>query len=104
MTNRVGILGLILAAGMALIQPTAALAQDRYHRDGDFRDRGPRREEHIYRERERRGFRDEYRAPVRGGFEWRSNPYVDRSYSRGYVYSAPRYDGYYGPVRPYNCR
>jgi hypothetical protein len=105
MTKRIGVLSLILAAGMAVFQPVAALAQDGGYRDHGFRDRAPRREERVFREQERRDFR----APVRGP-EWRA-PYVERSYrdgrdrSYGYVYAAPRYDRYYyEPARPYNCR
>ena len=100
MTKRIGILSLILAAGMAVLQPVAALAQDRG--DRGFRDRAPRREERVFREQERR----EFRAHVRGP-EWRA-PYVGRAYrdgAYGYVYAAPRYNRYYyEPARPYNCR
>jgi hypothetical protein len=102
MTKRIGMLILILAAGMAIFQPVAALAQDGGYRDRGFRDRAPRREERVFREQERRDFR----APVRER-EWRA-PYVERSYrdrSYGYVYAAPRYNRYYyEPARPYSCR
>jgi hypothetical protein len=100
MTKRIGVLSLILAAGMAVLQPAVALAQDRNYRDRGYRDQ-PRHEER-YREQERRDFR----RPVVRGPEWRA-PYAERSYrdrSYGYGYSAPRYDGhYYSPARPY-CR
>jgi hypothetical protein len=102
MTKRIGILSLILAAGMAVFQPVAALAQDRDHHDRDFRDRAPRREERAFREHERRDFR----GPVSRAPEWRRGPYVDRyvDRSRGYFYAAPRYNYHYVPARPYNCR
>jgi hypothetical protein len=100
MTKRIGVLSLILAAGMAVLQPAAALAQDRNYRDRGYREQ-PRHEER-FRQQERRDFR----GPEVRGREWRE-PYVERSYRErgyGYVYSAPRYDGYYyQPVRPY-CR
>ena len=103
MTKRIGVLSLILAAGMAVLQPTAALAQDRNDRDRGYREQ-PRHEER-FREQGRRDFR----GPEMRGRQWRE-PYVERSYGygyaapRGYVYSAPRYNGYYSqPVQPY-CR
>jgi hypothetical protein len=102
MTKRIGILSLILAAGMAGFQPVAALAQDRGYRDREFHNQAPRREERVFRGQERR----DSHAPVRGT-EWRS-PYVERYHndrSYGYVYAAPRYNRYYyEPARPYNCR
>ncbi|HMF77407.1 MAG TPA: hypothetical protein VK604_17245 [Bryobacteraceae bacterium] len=98
MTKRVGILSLILAAGMAIFQPVAALAQDRFYRDRDSRDRDSRRER-VYRAPDRRDSR---------GRDWRGSngrryQFVDR-YRGGYFYNTPRYNTYYGPVRPYNCR
>lgn len=102
MTKRVGVLSLILAAGMAIFQPVAALAQDRA-RDYGFRDQSPRREQRAFREQGRN-----FRTPLRRERElWRapraSRYFVDRSYGRGYA--APRYNSYYyQPVRPYNCR
>jgi hypothetical protein len=100
MTKRIGMLSLILATGMAIFQPVAALAQDGGYRDRGFRDRAPRHEERVFREQERRDFR----APMRER-GWRA-PYVERSYrDRSYRYAAPRYDRYYyEPARPYNCR
>lgn len=101
MTKRVGILSLILAAAMAVLQPTAALAQDGYNRDHNFRDHSPRREERAFREPERRDFR---------GPQGRDYHYV-APYRGGYAYGGPRYDDrrynnyYYAPARPYNyCR
>jgi hypothetical protein len=99
MTKRIGVLSLILAAGMAIFQPVAALAQDRNYRDRDFREQSSRREQHNFQERQRRDFRRDDRR----GQDWRrqnfSRPYVGGSFSYGYI--ATRY---YQPVRPYNCR
>jgi hypothetical protein len=102
MKSRIGVLSLILAAGMAVLQPSAALAQDRNYRDRGYREQ-PRHEER-FREQERH----EFRGPEVRGREWRE-PYVEHSYGygyapRGYGYSAPRYHNYYyQSMRPY-CR
>jgi hypothetical protein len=101
MTKKVGILSLVLAAGMAVLQPAVATAQDRGGREHNFRDQAPRREERVRRGEERHDFR----SPAGRLPEWHSAPYVGRSYAErpyGYVYAAPRYNNYYEPARP--CR
>jgi hypothetical protein len=102
MTKKIG-LSLILAAGIAILQPATAFSQDRGYRDRDFHNHDSRHEERAFRSEERH----EFRGPAVRAPEWRT-PYTGRSFRDrpyGYVYSAPRYNSYYyEPARPYNCR
>jgi hypothetical protein len=96
MTKRVGILSLILAAGMAVLQPTAALAQDWRDHDVNVRDHGPRQEERVYREPERPDFQ------AREDHDFRDR--VLNNDGRARYTEVRRYNGDFGPAHPYICR
>ena len=102
MKKRVGILAMILAAGMAVLQPTAAFAQDR---DG-YRGWGDRHEDRHYRDRDRREDRAWRQHEFRER-EWRDQDrryyrYYDRGYYRSGYY-APGLSFYYGSTPAPYC-
>jgi hypothetical protein len=91
MLKRIGFLTLVLSAGMGLIQPTAAFAQEYYHRDRDYyardyRDGSRWREDRREERRERRWRKH----------EWREHERAERRYYEHYRYS-PYGNGYYAP-------
>ena len=100
MTKRVGILGLLVAAAVAMFHPATASAQDRYdYRQGyaqrDYRDHD--RGDRDRRDWDRRDYRDDgWRArewrEARERHEWREHR--DRRYDYGY--QTPGVYGYFG--------
>ncbi len=99
MLKRVGVLALMLAGSVAVLQPTAAFAQDRYDR-GAYHYSGERqqnfRQDRDNRDWNRRGDRDSRWRQN----EWRENQRWNNRYSRPY-YSAPVPNYYYAPAP--NC-
>ena len=96
MFKRVGILGLVLAAGMMVLQPSTATAADRHDHDGhhDRRDRHDW-DRHQNRDRDRDWGRN----------EWRDRGRWQNRRTRDYLYfnftPAPRYY-YYTPAPSYS--
>lgn len=101
MFKKVGILALILSAGMTILEPSTAQAADRHDRDGyhDRRDRDGYHDRRDHRDWDRN--RDHDRGWRR--HEWREHERWDRRHDRGYLYfnfsPAPRY--YYTPAPRY---
>ena len=93
--KRGGILALVLSAGLAVLQPTAANAADRHDRDHhdrrEYRDRNYRQD--WRRDRDWRHDRDrnwDYRGRDRGYL------YFNYSTAPNYYYSTPSYSYPYG--------
>jgi hypothetical protein len=94
MTKRVGILGLMAMAAMAIFQPTVASAQDRDGwRRGYYAER-----DHRYDNWREREWREEHARE-----EWREHHWRDRyapvyvaPYRYGYVHPGVNFQVYYG--------
>lgn len=98
MTKRVGFLGLMAAAAVALFQPAVMSAQDRY----DYQRGHEQREYHDYGRDHRRGDRDgwrgdrdDYRREYRDG-QYRDDRYRAEEWRDHYGYARR-----YAPVYPY---
>jgi hypothetical protein len=91
MLKRIGFLTLVMSAGMALIQPTIASAQEYYRHDRDYYAgdhwNGSRWREHRREERRERRWRKH---------EWKERERAERRYYEHHRYSPYRnyYDGY----------
>ena len=95
MFKRVGILALVLSAGMAVMEPAVAKAADWHDRDGHHdRDRRWNRGDRHERNRDRDWRRDEWRE-----HRWRENR-RDRDFLYFNFTPAPRYY-YYTPAPNY---
>ena len=78
-----GILALVLAAGMAVLQPASANAAERPNRDG-------------YHDQIRRGGDWNRGHDIRDRRDWDRRPVVNRYYAPAPVYRYPVADPYYG--------
>jgi len=87
MFRKVGILALIVSAGITILEPSTATAADRHDRDG-YHDRRDHRDRDRHRDHDRDWSRH----------EWREHERWDRRRDRGYLYfnfsPAPRYYDY----------
>ncbi len=92
MFRRVGVLALMLSAGMAVLQPTAAKAEDWHDRD-NHHDRRDRRDWDRHRDRDRDWRRNEWRERE----QWENRR--DRDYLY-FNYAPAQRPYYYAPPAP----